>query len=251
MQKTAPSSLAADPGRVRDFAAAIARKKLSPVELIRRYLDRIAEAEYHVQCWREVDAERALAVAGEREREAANGLIRGALHGVPVAIKDIIDVEGLPTRANSRRRENAPPASNDAEVVPALKTAGAILLGKVHTTEYAFFDPSPARNPHNRMHTLGGSSSGSAAAVAVAAGMAPTAVGTRRSRRSAGLPPTAGSPRSSRARAASPRSALPRSGRPTTRPGSTAGASTMRSICTRRLRRHSCAGNPSCTHRPN
>ena len=109
--------------------------------------------------------------------EAEQGHIRGALHGVPVAIKDIIDVEGLPTRANSRSRASAPPASNDAEIVLALKAQGAVVLGKVHTTEFAYFDPSPARNPHNLAHTPGGSSSGSAAAVA--AGMAPAAVGTQ------------------------------------------------------------------------
>jgi aspartyl-tRNA(Asn)/glutamyl-tRNA(Gln) amidotransferase subunit A len=168
---------AADPGRVRELATAIAKKELCPVDLVLRYLDRIAEADVHVQCWRQLDAERALAVAEERAREAEAGHIRGLLHGVPVAIKDIIDVEGLPTRANSRSRGAAPAASNDAEVVLALKAQGAIILGKVHTTEYAFFDPSPARNPHNIAHTPGGSSSGSAAAVA--AGMVPTAVGTQ------------------------------------------------------------------------
>src|SRR5262249_261065 len=130
-----------------------------------------------VQCWREVDGERALALAEERAREVAQGRLRGSLHGVPVAIKDIIDVEGLPTRANSLSRASAPPAGADAEVVLALKAQGALILGKVHTTEFAFFDPSPARNPHNLAHTPGGSSSGSAAAVA--AGMAPAAVGTQ------------------------------------------------------------------------
>jgi aspartyl-tRNA(Asn)/glutamyl-tRNA(Gln) amidotransferase subunit A len=173
----AQTSYVADPGRVRELAAAIAGRTLSPVALARRYLDRIGEADPHVQCWREVDGERALAVAAEREAEAAQGRIRGALHGVPVAIKDIIDVEGLPTRANSRSRASAPPASNDAEIVLALKAQGAVILGKVHTTEFAYFDPSPARNPHNLAHTPGGSSSGSAAAVA--AGMAPAAVGTQ------------------------------------------------------------------------
>ena len=107
----------------------------------------------------------------------AEGRLRGPLHGIPVAIKDIIDVEGLPTRANSRSRASRRRPSNDAEIVLALKAQGAIILGKVHTTEFAFFDPSPARNPHNLAHTPGGSSSGSAAAVA--AGMAPAAVGTQ------------------------------------------------------------------------
>jgi len=171
------STYASDPGRIRELVAAIVNKELSPVALVHRFLDRIAQADAQVQCWREVDAERALAVAEERAREAEEGQIRGLLHGVPIAIKDIIDVEGLPTRANSRSRAAAPAADNDAEVVLALKAQGAIVLGKVHTTEYAFFDPSPARNPHNLAHTPGGSSSGSAAAVA--AGMAPAAIGTQ------------------------------------------------------------------------
>jgi aspartyl-tRNA(Asn)/glutamyl-tRNA(Gln) amidotransferase subunit A len=177
MSSASSPAYVADPGRVRLLASDIAAKRLSPVELVRRYLDRIAEADPHVQCWRELDGERALAVAAEREKEAAGGLIRGPLHGIPVAVKDIIDVEGLPTRANSRSRADIKPATADAEVVLALRAQGAIVLGKVHTTEFAFFDPSPARNPHNLAHTPGGSSSGSAAAVA--AGMAPIAIGTQ------------------------------------------------------------------------
>jgi aspartyl-tRNA(Asn)/glutamyl-tRNA(Gln) amidotransferase subunit A len=168
---------AADPGRVRSLGKAIAEKRLSPVDLVKQYLARIAEVDPHIRCWREVDGERALAVASEREQEAARGFIRGALHGIPVAVKDIIDVQGLATRANSRSRADIQPATADAEVVLALRTQGAIVLGKVHTTEFAFFDPSPARNPHNLAHTPGGSSSGSAAAVA--SGTAPLAIGTQ------------------------------------------------------------------------
>lgn len=171
------SNFAADPGRVSALATDIAEQRLSPVALVERCLDRIAAADPQVECWRELDAERALATAHEREREATRGGVRGKLHGVPVAIKDIIDVAGLPTRANSRSRATVAPASSDAEIVLSLKTAGAIVLGKVHTTEFAYFDPSPARNPHNIRHTPGGSSSGSAAAVA--AGMVPIAVGTQ------------------------------------------------------------------------
>ncbi|MBT7360895.1 MAG: amidase, partial [Rhodospirillaceae bacterium] len=102
---------------------------------------------------------------------------RGPLHGVPVAIKDICDVAGWPTRCNSRTRADAPPASADAEIVTALRAAGGIILGKTHTTEFAYYDPSPARNPHNIGHTPGGSSSGSGAAVG--AGMVPAAIGTQ------------------------------------------------------------------------
>ena len=170
-------TFAADPGRVRAFARQIALGTLSPVELVQRYLDRIAEADPHVQAWREVDGVRALALAEQREREVQEKRILGPLHGIPIAVKDIIDVEGLPTRCNNRARADARPATCDAEIVLALRRAGAIPLGKVHTTEYAFFDPSSARNPHNLEHTPGGSSSGSAAAVA--AGMAPLALGTQ------------------------------------------------------------------------
>ena len=174
---TPPASYAQDPGRVRAMARQIALGTLSPVELVQRYLDRIADADPHVQCWREVDGARALALAEQREREVREKRVLGPLHGIPIAIKDIIDVEGLATRCNNRARADAKPATGDAEIVLALRRAGAIPLGKVHTTEYAFFDPSPARNPHNLAHTPGGSSSGSAAAVA--AGMAPLAIGTQ------------------------------------------------------------------------
>jgi aspartyl-tRNA(Asn)/glutamyl-tRNA(Gln) amidotransferase subunit A len=166
-----------DPGRLAAHAAAIARGKLSPVDLVQRCLDRIEEADGAVQCWRQVDGERALTTARERAAEAKAGRLRGPLHGIPVAIKDIIDVAGLTTLANSRSRTGAAPSPGDAEIVAALRAQGAVILGKVHTTEYAFFDPSPARNPRNTGHTPGGSSSGSAAAVA--AGMAPLAIGTQ------------------------------------------------------------------------
>ncbi len=168
---------AQDPGRLADLAERVADKSLSPVDLVQHYLDRISEVDPSVQAWRELDSERALRIARERADEAQQGRIRGPLHGIPVGIKDIIDVEGLPTRCNSKSREMAPPASADAEIVLQLKTQGAIMLGKVHTTEFAYFDPSPARNPWNIEHTPGGSSSGSGAAVG--AGMVPLALGTQ------------------------------------------------------------------------
>lgn len=177
MSNRSPSSFVQDPGRVRALAGDIAAGRLSPVALVERYLARINEADPHVQCWRQVDGAQALAQARLREAETKAGRSRGALHGVPFAVKDIIDVEGLPTRCNSRSRADVAPATADAEIVLALRRLGAIPLGKVHTTEFAFFDPSPARNPHNLEHTPGGSSSGSAAAVA--AGMAPIALGTQ------------------------------------------------------------------------
>ncbi len=177
MSQPATTSYAQDPGRLAGMARDIASKALSPVDLVRRYLSRIDAVDGAVQAWRIVDRERALALAEARHKEAQAGQLRGALHGIPVGIKDVIDVDGLPTRANSRSRADAKPATGDAEIVQALKAQGAIILGKVHTTEFAFFDPSPARNPHNLAHTPGGSSSGSAAALS--AGMVPLTVGTQ------------------------------------------------------------------------
>jgi aspartyl-tRNA(Asn)/glutamyl-tRNA(Gln) amidotransferase subunit A len=112
----------------------------------------------------------------DAERKA--GRLRGPLHGIPVGIKDVIDVRGLPTRANSPSRADIAPASADATVVAHLRAAGAIVLGKLHTTEYAFFQSlPPTRNPWDLARTPGGSSAGSGAAIA--AGMVPLALGTQ------------------------------------------------------------------------
>lgn len=166
-----------DPGGIADLLARIVDKSLSPVDLLQGYLDRISEIDPAVEAWREVDGERALGEARAREREVAEGQIRGLLHGIPIGVKDIIDVEGVASQCGSKLRANAPAANADAEVVSALRSQGAIVLGKLHTTEFAFRDASPARNPWNLAHTPGGSSSGSGAAVA--AGMVPVALGTQ------------------------------------------------------------------------
>ncbi|MEM8970777.1 MAG: amidase [Pseudomonadota bacterium] len=171
------ASCVEDPGRLRDLTRRINTGELSPVSLVQQYLDRIDAVQGLAEPWREVDGERALAIAREREQQVGRGQILGPLHGIPFAVKDIIDVEGLPTRCNCRAFENREPAKADAEIVLSLRASGAIPLGKVHTTEFAYFDPSPARNPHNTNHTPGGSSSGSAAAVA--SGTVPLALGTQ------------------------------------------------------------------------
>lgn len=177
MAESQRKSFVQDPGRIRVLADDIATSRVSPVELVDRYLARIEDVEGEVQAWREIDTKRARAEAETLAREAREGNFRGPLHGIPLGVKDIIDVAGLVTRCNSRSRQNAAPASADAEIVLQLKRQGMIPLGKLHTTEFAFFDPSPARNPHNPEHTPGGSSSGSGAAVA--AGMVPAALGTQ------------------------------------------------------------------------
>ena len=166
-----------DPGRIETLAKQIKDGLISPTELLQRYIDRIDAVEPLVMAWRELCLDNARAEAEVLTREIETGKIRGPLHGIPIGVKDIIDVKDVPTRCNSKSRADIGPATADAETVTALRTAGAIILGKTHTTEFAFRDPSPARNPYNLEHTPGGSSSGSGAAVG--AGMVPVALGTQ------------------------------------------------------------------------
>ncbi len=142
----------------------------------RSFIDAIHARERQVQAFVWFDADRALAIARELDRLQANGARRGPLHGVPVAVKDIIDTADMPTGYGSPiYTSHRPPA--DAAVVALLANAGAFVLGKTVTAELATFTPGPTRNPHNLAHTAGGSSSGSAAAIA--AHFAPLALGTQ------------------------------------------------------------------------
>jgi aspartyl-tRNA(Asn)/glutamyl-tRNA(Gln) amidotransferase subunit A len=170
--------LVADPGAIEEIAAAVKDRKTDPVALVEASLRRIDAVEKEVQGWCLIDRERALADAQVLRQEAEAGRIRSPLHGMPVAIKDVLDVAGLPTRAGSKTRAQIAPSTIDAHVVTLLKAAGAVVLGKAHTTEFAFFDgPPPTRNPHNVAHTPGGSSAGPAAVVA--SGMVPLSLGTQ------------------------------------------------------------------------
>jgi aspartyl-tRNA(Asn)/glutamyl-tRNA(Gln) amidotransferase subunit A len=163
-------------------AAAIANGEMSPVELVEALFDRIERLNPRLNAFLHVDAEAALKEARATEAEAAQGRLRGTLHGVPVGIKDIIDVSGLPTTCHSKILENDVAARTDAECVARLRAAGAIILGKLSTHEFAIGGPSfdlpwpPARNPWNRDHHPGGSSSGSGSGLA--AGLFPMALGT-------------------------------------------------------------------------
>jgi Asp-tRNA(Asn)/Glu-tRNA(Gln) amidotransferase A subunit family amidase len=147
-------------------AAAIRERTTTPSELVADCLDRIARLDGSISAWVLVDAEGALESAEQLTREAVTGTFRGPLHGIPIAVKDVFDVAGMPTRAGSTLT-SAAPAREDAAVVARLRSAGAIILGKTATTEFACFDPTTTRNPWNLAHTPGGSSSGSAAAVAL------------------------------------------------------------------------------------
>jgi Asp-tRNA(Asn)/Glu-tRNA(Gln) amidotransferase A subunit family amidase len=146
-------------------AEEIRKGRLSPVDLVKSCLERIERCEDRVHAWVLIDAEGALARAEECAREIERSGWRGPLHGIPVAIKDNFDVFDWPTAAGSRLWKNSI-ARQDATVVRRLRQAGAVFLGKTVTTQYASFDPPPTRNPWNTARTPGGSSSGSAAALA-------------------------------------------------------------------------------------
>ena len=161
---------------VREAAARIRRGECSSLALVEACLARLRALEPGVLAWAHVDADGALAAARERDAEARGGRPRGPLHGVPVGIKDIVDVAGLPTTAGAREFAHTRPV-RDSGAVARLRAAGAVILGKTHTTQFAFRDPAPTRNPWNPAHTPGGSSSGSAAAVA--ARMVPGAIGSQ------------------------------------------------------------------------
>jgi len=147
-------------------AQLIADRQLSPVELVNDLLERSARVDGQVQAWETLDAERALEAAHVAEQlvgSAATPL--GALHGVPFGAKDIFDTAGLRTSAGFGPYALRVPAA-DSEPVARLKRAGAVLLGKMVTTQFAYADPPRTRNPWSAERTPGGSSSGSAAGVA-------------------------------------------------------------------------------------
>ncbi|MGA8049659.1 MAG: amidase [Burkholderiales bacterium] len=159
-----------------DAARAIRDGAISSEQLTEACLARVREVDDKVQAWAFLDPEHALKQARARDQERREGRPTGPLHGVPVAIKDIIDTGDMPTEDGSVLHAGRTPA-DDATVVWMLRAAGAVVFGKTVTTELATYAPGKTRNPHNPEHTPGGSSSGSAAAVA--AGMVPIALGSQ------------------------------------------------------------------------
>ncbi|MFQ5955113.1 MAG: amidase [Kiloniellales bacterium] len=157
-------------------AEAVRAGEITSEELIAACLERIAEVEGTVQAWAYLDADYALEQARARHRTRQEGRSLGALHGIPVGVKDIFDTEDMPTEDGTVLHAGRKPLS-DAAVVSQLRTAGAIIIGKTVTTELAVLYPGKTTNPHDPARTPGGSSSGSAAAVA--AGMVPLAIGTQ------------------------------------------------------------------------
>jgi aspartyl-tRNA(Asn)/glutamyl-tRNA(Gln) amidotransferase subunit A len=171
----------ARPGGLLAAAAAIRAGETTPTQLTEAALARIAAVDGRLNAFQIVLAEAALADARRAEAELAAGQDRGPLHGVPVAAKDLLDMTGLPTAAGSRIRAGVV-ATEDATAVARLRAAGAVIVGKTRMSEFAYSHGSnnahygPTANPYDQSRDTGGSSSGSAAAVA--AGMALAALGT-------------------------------------------------------------------------
>ena len=159
-----------------EAARAIARRELTAIELAEACLNRIEALDERLLAWVYVDRETVLADARQADAAVAEGRPLGPLHGVPIGLKDIYYTAGIPTKAGSEVYKNFVP-DYDATSLTLLRKAGALMLGKAVTTEFACLDPSPTFNPWNPAHTPGGSSSGSA--VAVAARMCPAALGSQ------------------------------------------------------------------------
>jgi len=159
-----------------EAARMIREGAVTSVEVVQACLTRVREVDGQVQAWTFLDPEYALAQARAADEYRMSGQTIGTLHGVPVGLKDIIDTADMPTENGSVLHAGRTP-SRDASVVSLLRAAGAIIMGKTVTTEFATRTPGKTRNPHNSGHTPGGSSSGSAAAVAAA--MVPLALGSQ------------------------------------------------------------------------
>ena len=149
---------------------------ISSVDLVKACLQRIEDTDADIMAWVHLDAEQALAQAEALDEIRRKGLPLGPLHGVPIGIKDIFDTCDMPTQLGTKIHDGRQPEL-DCVVIERLREAGAVILGKTVTTEFAYSHPAVTTNPHNSEHSPGGSSSGSAAAVA--AGHLPLAVGSQ------------------------------------------------------------------------
>ena len=159
-----------------EIARQIRDKTITPMKVVQALLARMDALEPQLEAWVRVDRETVLADAQQRQAEMDIGAETGPLHGVPIGIKDIYNIAGIPTTAGSKVYADYVP-DETAVTIDLLKKAGAIMLGKTVTTEFACLDPSHTKNPWNPAHTPGGSSSGSA--VSVAARMCPIAMGSQ------------------------------------------------------------------------
>jgi Asp-tRNA(Asn)/Glu-tRNA(Gln) amidotransferase A subunit family amidase len=159
-----------------EAVADVREGRISSVELVSGCLKRIDEVEANVQAWTYLDRDHAMRQAEAADDHRRHGKALGPLHGVPIGVKDIFDTGDMPTEFGSPIWEGRTPR-RDAAAVASLRSAGAVILGKTVTTEYAYYNPGKTRNPHDPERTPGGSSSGSAAAVA--SFMVPGAIGSQ------------------------------------------------------------------------
>ena len=159
----------------RELVPALAEGAISAVDLASACLQRVAEREPIVQAFETLDPDYVLEQAALLDDWRLKGRLLGPLHGIPVALKDIIDTGDMPTQ--NGLVQDAGRRARDASIVEKLRAAGALIFGKTTTTEAAYYQPAKTRNPHNVAHTPGGSSAGSAAAIADF--MVPLAVGTQ------------------------------------------------------------------------
>src|SRR6267143_853744 len=176
MPLRSPAAKPASPEDLKGTVQALSDGTLAARAYCESCLARIRASEPGLKAWIALDDERALTIAAARDVERSQGAYTGALHGVPVGVKDLYDTDDLPTEMGSPAFVGNQPGKN-AELVGRILAAGGYVLGKTVTTEFAYMHPAETRNPWNPRHTPGGSSSGSAAAVA--ARHVPVAVGTQ------------------------------------------------------------------------
>ena len=162
--------------KVEELAAKIKDSQLTSVEICEKYIERVKKFEKDVKAWVHFDKKLLLEKAAEADDYRRSGKPLGPLHGVPVALKDIIGTVDMPTECGTAIRKGKSYSQN-AEIVDLLLASGAIIMGKTATSELAYLGPSKTTNPHDHSRTPGGSSSGSAASVA--SFMAPISIGSQ------------------------------------------------------------------------
>ena len=161
---------------VSEIAEKIRNSDLNSVDLCKSYIEQINKFEKDVKAWAHFDKKLLLEKAEEADEHRRSGKSVGLLHGIPVALKDIIGTYDMPTECGTVLRKGKTESQN-AEIVDLLKSAGALIMGKTNTSELAFLAPPETRNPHDYSRTPGGSSSGSAAVIA--SHMAPLSIGSQ------------------------------------------------------------------------
>jgi Asp-tRNA(Asn)/Glu-tRNA(Gln) amidotransferase A subunit family amidase len=162
--------------KVEELSAKIKDSQLTSVEICKKYIERIKEFEKDVKAWAHFDKKLLLEKAAEADDYRRSGKPLGPLHGIPVALKDIVGTVDMPTECGTVIRKGKSYSQN-AEIVDLLLASGAIIMGKTATSELAYLGPSKTTNPHDHSRTPGGSSSGSAASVA--SFMAPLSIGSQ------------------------------------------------------------------------